>query len=896
MASRIPAVALITVLSLLPAGGALAAPPAAHPEIAHPHAHDTSPALRDMPAQPATAGPKFTAKRFRRLPPSRFPRGPMTPDPVLQSTPGAVLAPSTTTNFEGTASVEQSATIGWVLPPDTNGAIGRTHYVQVVNVVLSIFQRDGLRVYGPVPINTLWQGFGQTCGVSNDGDPIVLYDHLADRWLISQLAIPNFPSGPFYQCIAVSTSGDPLGTYHRYEYVISATKLNDYPKFGVWPDGYYYSVNQFDNCRDELPPFGLIVCDWAGPRVAVFERSQMLNGAPARMVAFEKSPANLGGLLPSSLDGPAPPAGTPNFFTQVDDGAWFNPPVADRLQVWGFQVDWTLDPPAASFGPSSASDPDVSAVVLPTAAFDSNMCDYQTNCIPQPGQDFFGFPSPAVDALADRLMHRLQYRSFPTHDSIVANHTVDVGVNHAGVRWYELRKDTAGTWTIHQQGTYAPNDGDHRWMGSIAMDQAGNIALGYSVSSETTWPSIRYVTRTPVDPLGEMGGEASIVAGSGAQLDSSGRWGDYSAMSVDPLDDCTFWYTQEYYAELEFFFGRNWRTRIASFKLPSCGAPPPSISISDVTVTEGNTGTVSAAFTVSLSTATSAVVTVDYATADGSATAGSDYVAAAGTLTFAPGTTTQVVTVTVNGDTLVEGDETFVVNLSNAVGATIADAQGVGTILNDDAPPPVPSISISDVTVTEGNTGTVSAAFTVSLSTATSAVVTVDYATADGTATAGSDYVAAAGTLTFAPGTTTQVVTVTVNGDTLVEGDETFAVSLSNAVGATIADAQGVGTIRNDDSAPPAGTITVLDPNGGENWREGQSRNIQWTSSGVVGNVRIDLARDGVNFTETIAGATANDGVDRWKVTGPATTSARIRVCTTDLAVCDTSNATFRIR
>jgi len=356
-----------------------------------------------------------------------------------------------------------------------------------------------------------------------------------------------------------------------------------------------------------------------------------------------------------------------------------------------------------------------------------------------------------------------------------------VGGDRAGMRWYELRKDTGGEWSIYQQGTYAPNDGNHRWMGSIAMDQAGNIALGYSVSSETTWPSIRYATRTPVDPLGEMGGEASIVAGSGAQLDSSGRWGDYSAMSVDPLDDCTFWYTQEYYAELEFFFGRNWRTRIASFKLPSCGAPPPSISISDVTVTEGNTGTVSAAFTVSLSTATSAVVTVDYATADG-------------------------------------------------------------------------------------------------------------------TATAGSDYVAAAGTLTFAPGTTTQVVTVTVNGDTLVEGDETFAVSLSNAVGATIADAQGVGTIRNDDSAPPAGTITVLDPNGGENWREGQSRNIQWTSSGVVGNVRIDLARDGVNFTETIAGATANDGVDRWKVTGPATTSARIRVCTTDLAVCDTSNATFRIR
>jgi len=772
-------VAALVALTSLPAG---AAPSAGDPEIARPTAHDTSPALRHMPAlAPKTEGPKGPLTHFTRIPPSRIPHGKLVLDPVLQSTPGPLLTPSTTTNFEGTASVEQSASIGWVLPPDTNGAIGRTHYVQLVNVVLSIFQRDGQRVYGPVAINTLWQGFGQVCGVRNDGDPIVLYDHLADRWFISQLAIPNFPNGPFYQCIAVSTSSDPLGSYHRYEYVISDTKLNDYPKFGVWPDGYYYSVNQFDNCRDELPPFGLIVCDWAGPRVAVFERSQMLNGAPARMVAFEKSPANLGGLLPASLDGPAPPAGTPNYFTQVDDGAWFNPAVADRLQVWGFHVDWTLDPPAASFGPSSATDPDVSAVVLPTAPFDSNMCDYQENCIPQPGQDFFGFPSPAVDALADRLMHRLQYRSFPTYDSIVANHTVDVGGDHAGVRWYELRKDASGAWSIYQQGTYAPNDGDHRWMGSIAMDQTGNIALGYSVSSATTWPSIRYVTRTPIDPLGELGQEATIVAGSGAQLDSSGRWGDYSAMSVDPLDDCTFWYTQEYYAELEYVYGRNWRTRIASFKLPSCGAPT------------------------------------------------------------------------------------------------------------------VPSISISDVTVTEGNTGTVSAVFTVSLSTATSSVVTVNYGTADGTATAGSDYVATSGTLTFAPGTTTQLVSVTVNGDTAPEGDETFFVNLSNAVGATIADAQGVGTIRNDDSAP-TGTITVVNPNGGEQWRVGQSRNVQWTSSGVAGNVRIDLARDGVNYTESIAGATANDGIQRWTVTGPVTSSARIRVCTTNLTVCDTSNGTFRIR
>jgi hypothetical protein len=288
------------------------------------------------------------------------------------------------------------------------------------------------------------------------------------------------------------------------------------------------------------------------------------------------------------------------------------------------------------------------------------------------------------------------------------------------------------------------------------------------------------VTRDAADPLGQMGQEASIVEGSGAQLDSSGRWGDYSAMTVDPTDDCTFWYTQEYYHDLEYFYGRNWQTRIASFKLPSCGTPTlPSLSVSDATVTEGNAGTVNAVFTVTLSAASAQTVTVSYATANGSASAGSDYAAASGTLTFAPGTTSQTVTVAVTGDTLPEANETFLVNLGSPTNATIAKGQGQGTILNDDAAP---------------------------------------------------------------------------------------------------------------------GSITVVSPNGGENWRSGQKRTIQWTSSGVTGPVRIDLARDGVNYTETIAASTTNDGVDRWTVTGPATSTARIRVCTVNLAVCDGSNGVFRIR
>ncbi len=762
------------------------------PKVVQADKHDVSPALRDIPALPPTARPKALDRRLLRVPPSRVPRGPAVLDPVLQSALGVTSAPATGANFEGIANADQASSIGWILPPDTNGAIGPNHYVQIVNVVFAIFRRDGARIYGPAAINTLWQGFGAACGSSNDGDPTVLYDHLADRWFISQLAIPYFPNGPFYQCIAVSTTGDPLGSYYRYEYVISDTKLNDYPKFGVWPDGYYLSVNQFDNCVDNFP-FG-ITCDWAGPRAVVFERSQILAGQPARMVAFEKSPANLGGLLPSSLDGPAPPAGTPNYFVQVDDGAWFNPPVSDRLQIWAFQVDWSVDPPPATFGPSEASNPDVSAVALATAPFDSNMCDYQPNCIPQPGTDIFGFPSPPVDALSDRLMHRLQYRSFPTHDAIVTTHTVDTtGGDHAGLRWYELRKDAAGAWTIHQQGTYAPGDGDHRWMASIAMDQAGNIALGFSASSATTWPSIRYVTRDAGDPLGEMGQEASIVAGSGAQLDSSGRWGDYSAMSVDPTDECTFWYTQEYYRELEYFYGRNWRTRIASFRLPSCGV---AASGADLSISKADTP---------------------------------DPVNAGATLTYT-------------------------LNVTNAGPETATDVS-----VTDTLPVGVTDVSASGVGWTCSGTGPV-------------------------TCTIGSLPVGAALPITI-------TVTAPAAGGTI---------SNTATVSSATADPNpnnNTATVTTLVQVAPSGSVTVLSPNGGETWQSPSNKVIQWTSSGVIGNMEIALSRDGGGTWEILFANTPNDGSERWRVTRPAATGARIRVRNVnDPRIEDSSDGNFTIR
>jgi hypothetical protein len=370
----------------------------------------------------------------------------------------------------------------------------------------------------------------------------VLYDHLADRWMISQFALPNFPFGPFYQCIAVSQTGDPTGAWHRYAFLYSNTKMNDYPKFGVWPDAYYMSANQFNQ----------VSLGWGGQGVVAFERDRMLQGLSARMIYFDLygTDPNLGGMLPSDLDGPAPPAGAPNYFAQVDDNAWGYSP--DQLQIWEFHADWA-NPLSSTFG---------NKLALPAASFNANMCNYARNCIPQPGTNV------KLDALSDRLMYRLQYRNFGTHQTLVTNQTVDVnGSDRAGIRWYELRK-TGGAWSIYQQSSFSP-DSNHRWMGSIAMNSLGTIALGYSISNASTiYPSIDVTGRLAGDPLSTLPqGVLRLYTGTGAQTHSASRWGDYSSMSVDPTDDCTFWYTTEY---LQTTGSAPWRTRIGSFTIGSC--------------------------------------------------------------------------------------------------------------------------------------------------------------------------------------------------------------------------------------------------------------------------------------------------------------------------------------
>jgi hypothetical protein len=518
------------------------APLSLNPSVTISARHDTSAPLRE--ASPMSSQ-RLAPMEMRELPLGRLPgvgeavtRGGA--DPVLQSWPGENLMPSPLLNFEGVGN------INGVAPPDTNGDVGPNHYVQWVNLSLAVYSKAGTLLLGPMAGNELWSGFGGVCETTNHGDPIVLYDHLADRWMLSQFSVGGGPDG-FHQCIAVSQTGDPTGAWHRYDFLTSPTLMNDYPKFGVWPDGYYMSVNQFDSGS----------WAFAGVGVAVFERDQMLQGLPARMVYFDQGlvAPDLGGLLPADLDGPPPPLGTPNYFLAMVDDAWGYP--HDQLNLWEFRVDWA-NPANSSFGNGGLPN-----LTLPTAAFDSNLCGGSRDCIPQPG-------GASVDAIADRLMFRLQYRHFAGYDTMVVNHTVDVnGMDHAGVRWYELHDPGAG-WSIYQQGTYAP-DSNHRWMGSAALDGSGNLALGYSVSSASVYPSIRYTGRLSGDPLGTLPqGETSIIEGGGSQTGVN-RWGDYSMMAVDPVDQCTFWYTQEY---LSTTSGWGWQTRIAAFKFPSCTTGP----------------------------------------------------------------------------------------------------------------------------------------------------------------------------------------------------------------------------------------------------------------------------------------------------------------------------------
>lgn len=459
-------------------------------------------------------------------------------DPVVQSTPALESMPQPLATFAGLNNLDNVAVIGYpVAPPDTNGDIGPNHYVQWVNWVLEVFDRNGSSLWGPGAGSVLFAGLpvGSVCRDNNSGDPIVLYDSMADRWLASQFALPGGTAGPFYQCVAVSTSGDPLGSWYAWEFHYSDTVVNDYPKWGVWPDAFLMTANQFQGAT------------LAGVGALAFDRSRMLAGHSNPPAVRFDLPQEWS-MLPADLDGPTPPAaGSPGLFAMMEATELGDP--ADAIELW--QLSFVPSRPWMSLMSQLAT--------LPTAPFDPDLCGAtRERCIHQPGT------SMQLEAISDRLMHRAAYRNFGTHEALYLNHTVDAdGAGRAGIRWYELRSSGSG-WVIHQQGTFSP-DSDHRFMGSIAADGEGNIAVGYSVSSSSTYPSIRYAGRRSSDPLGQLTlGEAEIVAGGGSQTHSWRRWGDYSMMSVDPVDDETFWYTQEYMPATSSL---DWYTQIGSFRV-----------------------------------------------------------------------------------------------------------------------------------------------------------------------------------------------------------------------------------------------------------------------------------------------------------------------------------------
>lgn len=448
-------------------------------------------------------------------------------------------SPSVVQNFIG-ISTPPNTTSQWA--SDATGAPGPDHYMQATNFSAAIFDKQGALVMGPFPTSDFWDGFSGPCG-GTWSDVIVLYDQDAGRWFVSRFSRQNSVSPlNWYQCFAISLTSDPTGQYNRYAFLIDAEEFNDYPKFGIWPDAYYMTAD-----RDKIFP-------GKGNFVAAFDRAQMLSGNPAGGVVFKlDTNGNRAGMLPADWDGhTAPPAGAPNYLVRTldTDTGW----PADALEIWTLQVDWT----------NSAFNLALQTTLAPTA-FNSAICGLNQNCIPQPD------PTTGLDPLAGgRPMFRLAYRNFGTHESLVFNQTVDAAdvPNHGAPRWYELRKSGGNPWSINQQNTYAP-DATHRWIGSIAMDQAGNMALGYTASSTSVFPSVRVATRLAGDPPSTLPDETEIQTGSGSQTGFL-FWADYSHMDLDPADDCTFWYTGTYQPVTSAL--QTWATRIAAFRFPGCEA------------------------------------------------------------------------------------------------------------------------------------------------------------------------------------------------------------------------------------------------------------------------------------------------------------------------------------
>ena len=530
-----------------------------NPEVNYAVQSDISPPLRDMAAALSPQTPQALPVRHPKLQQLTVQQSQQpSADGAMQTSVLPLVNASVNLNLLGLGNGFPNYTVPDA-PSDVNLAVGDTQVLQWVNVSYAVFDKtSGAIVLGATPGNAFWSGFGGLCQSDNSGDPIAQWDKIAHRWVVVQ----NTFQGGYQTCVAVSTTPDATGSYYRFAFPQNG--FPDYPKWGIMADAYYQSQNNFG-------PSG---ASYVGVHACAYERAKLLVGdSTAKQICFQTGTFD-DSMLPGDLDsaGTLPPSGQAEVFLgSIDNGT---PTIYQYL----FHVDFTTPSNSTFMGAGGT-------IPVPGVASFSLACNGGT-CIPQRGV------TDLLDSLGDRLMYRLAYRNFGGHQTWLVSHSVTAG-SSVGERWYEFRAPESSTaLSTYQQGTFAP-DSNYRWMGSIAMDSSQDIALGYSVSGAGLYPSISYTGRTTADPLGTMETEASIVSGTGSQTGTSGRWGDYTSMALDAGDDCTFWYTNQYYTLTASF---DWSTRLASLKFNGCGAPPaPDFSLSasppSQTVVQGNSTT-----------------------------------------------------------------------------------------------------------------------------------------------------------------------------------------------------------------------------------------------------------------------------------------------------------------
>jgi IPT/TIG domain len=795
--------------------------------------------LRGLPAvRPAKQEQHLEPQEPENVP------GPSAGDPLLQTEATSTPAPAAS-SFAGLDFAHWGA--GW--PPDTNGDVGPTYYVQTVNTSIGIFRKsDGVRV-AAFTFNTL---FGQSptgtpCDNLNQGDPVVVYDPIGDRWVISDFAWSNYTSGLMYECMAVSATGDPVsGGWHFYAWQVeNGGVLPDYPKLGVWPDGIYMSANNFSTTSG----------GFQNVQVWAFNRQELEAGGTAHAVTFNL-PKTSGGvtvfsLLPSNarVATGLPPAGRPNYFASI----WGS----FAIRVWKFHVDYGTPANSTLTGPTNTS----------IASF---------NVGPSRAPELGGNP---LDSLSYRLMMQNQYTNLNGTESLWLTHTVGSGgsPNVAQTRWYQLSV-TSNTIASSpaQQSTWSP-DSKNRFMPSLAVDQNGDMALGYSVSDATMYPAIRYAGRLAGDPSNTLlQGETSLIEGTGFQCctfsdgSTNNRWGDYSAMTLDP-DGCTFWYTSEYYANQPTTLGQdNWQTRIGSFSFPSCGGT--TVSAPTITSFSPASGAAGASVTITGTAFTGATaVSFNGASATFTVTSATQISA-----TVPPAATTGPISVTTPGGTAASAG-TFTVLVAPTITSFSPSSGNVGT-----------SVTITGAAFTGATSVTfngTSATFTVNSATQISATVPpaattgpISVTTAGGTATSGASFTITvpaptAPTITsFSPTSGNVGASVTIAGTsfsgatsvTFNGTSATFTVNSATQISATVPPAATTGPISVTTAggtatsgtsftvtvpAPAAPTITSFSPTSA---RIGSSITISGTRFTGATSVKFN----GVSASFTVASST----------------------------------------